>query len=105
MTTESGADRPRCSSSRAAELIQSLLARTLLTTARTAAGAAAAAVPAASGGGGIGVTASDAERDRAVGEEAIHDDNVGLFNSAEPDEGLTNNNNSGRKSTRGKRFN
>jgi hypothetical protein len=81
-TTGSGADRPRCSSSRAAELIQSVLGRTSAGTARTAGGGdAAAAVMAAS---------NEAERDRsdrAVGEGGgINEDNVGLLSPAEPDE-------------------
>jgi hypothetical protein len=69
-TTASGADRPRCSSSRAPELIQSVPAMT--------------------------AASSESERDRgdrAVGEGAIND-NVGLLSPAERDEGQNNNNNS-----------
>jgi hypothetical protein len=71
-TTGSGADRPRCSSSRAPELVQSVLAMT--------------------------AASSESERDRgdrAVGEGGINEDNVGLLSPAERDEGQNNNNNSG----------
>jgi hypothetical protein len=93
-TTGSGADRPRCSSSRAAELIHSVIARTSTVTARTAGGAAADAVTAAS-------SAAESDRsDRAVGEGGINEDNVGLLSPAERDEGQNNNNNSGSEEVR-----